>query len=258
MNIPNLPTDNLYKFCSIFGLILFVFGIYLIYDSNLEVYKARQKLVNLADDYIKSEPSIDSLDVKVISIDSVRMEFINPSKYRFSHPNIVKSYMVSLIVFGFLLGAFGFHRWYFKTQKYVDQILKNEALKIPYEKEYDIYKLIWSNIIDLRNATLQLRPFLDYKDKSKSDEEIKAERLSKHYDCYNRASEVIEKNKPFYSSQVFESILKAMKLTRFEAIDYEHDDDDRKKAMEQIDTIINELDHICELIRHRLDEMKVN
>ena len=32
MKIPNLPTDNLYKFLSIFGLVLFVFGVYMIKD----------------------------------------------------------------------------------------------------------------------------------------------------------------------------------------------------------------------------------
>lgn len=30
MNVPNLPTDNLYKFMAIFGLIIFVFSFYLI------------------------------------------------------------------------------------------------------------------------------------------------------------------------------------------------------------------------------------
>ncbi|TDT44961.1 hypothetical protein CLV90_2040 [Maribacter spongiicola] len=30
MNVPNLPTDNLYKFMAIFGLIIFVFSLYLI------------------------------------------------------------------------------------------------------------------------------------------------------------------------------------------------------------------------------------
>jgi len=32
MNIPNVPTDNLYKFLSIFGLILFVFSSYMLYE----------------------------------------------------------------------------------------------------------------------------------------------------------------------------------------------------------------------------------
>lgn len=52
MNIPNLPTDSLYKFISIFGLVLIVFGQYVIIsqttDLNQEkdLYNSEIKILN--------------------------------------------------------------------------------------------------------------------------------------------------------------------------------------------------------------------
>jgi len=267
--IPKIPTDNLYKFYSIFGLVLFVFGIYLIYNSTIEKYKAQQELirheiVNRAIEYIENTNETDSLNFMSDSIlskftptDILGLNQDLQSDRKYIDLEVVNVYIIIIILVGLILGAYGFNRWYYKTQKFADQIIKNEALKISYEKEYEIYRLIWSSIIDLRNATLELRPFLDYIDKGKSEEEIKNERLAKHNEYYSKAAEIIEKHKPFYPISVFESIYEAMKLTKFEAIDYAHDDDDRKKAKEQIDSIIHHLDQICELIRNRLDEVKV-
>lgn len=44
MTIPSVPTDNLYKFSAIFGLILIVFSSYMLDQSNSNIFTKLDKL----------------------------------------------------------------------------------------------------------------------------------------------------------------------------------------------------------------------
>ena len=44
MTIPNLPTDNLYKFISLFGLTLVVLYVFLNYKNDFELLNATAEL----------------------------------------------------------------------------------------------------------------------------------------------------------------------------------------------------------------------
>lgn len=56
MNIPTLPTDNLYKFIAIFGLVLFALGLYLDYTSfGLAIEKRIEYSNDLYKAYVESK-----------------------------------------------------------------------------------------------------------------------------------------------------------------------------------------------------------
>ena len=44
--------------------------------------------------------------------------------------------------------------------------------KIQFEKEFSIYSEMWGKLVDVKNATAELRPAMDQRDSSKTDEEI--------------------------------------------------------------------------------------
>ena len=151
------PTDNLYKFVSIFGLIIFLFSIYYPYqkahDLTFNVYeleseveyikfknkhlKGRVKIIEkrlekeenlekaqeIRDDFYKHEIELKKLLVKA-------SENINKAELLLFE---VKAYMwLGIIgnIFGVLLMWFGFRRWYIYIQKPNDEQIK----KTNYEK----------------------------------------------------------------------------------------------------------------------------
>jgi len=160
MNIPNLPTDNLYKFISIFGMIIFFGGALLFYRN------------------IDTSGSIPLRDISII--------FIFP---------------------GIIISSFGFYFWYNKTQKYQDKILKMETWKYIFEKQYQIYELLWSVLTKL---TIEIDKVIDDANlvvlNKVEDEDIFA--LSKEDNPFMIAAREFmikfEENKPFIPEDVYE------------------------------------------------------
>lgn len=137
---------------------------------------------------------------------------------------------------------------------------KNLIHKFQFEKEFNVYTDLWAKLIDLRNSTASLRPIMDYKEKDKTEEEIKTERLREQWTKLVAVGDTFDKNRPFYSKDIYKEIESLIKLSRFEAIDYQHGERNRdywEKAEENIKKIVESMDKIANLIRKRIEVVEV-
>ena len=125
MQIPSLPTDNLYKFLALSGLIIGVVSLFLLFQDayrsqellrqikeNIEVVKALQTLGQMEEALVTIAKSTASLE---------ELKFILEQK------EFNKSRGLTFACVGFFLSASGFVLWYVKVQRYQDKILKEQA-----------------------------------------------------------------------------------------------------------------------------------
>jgi hypothetical protein len=158
MDISKLPTDNLYKFLAIFGLIIFLASFYpYIVLSELEtsigevkddseiVYKKFSshkdwidKLSQLADS-TKDKKLIEKIfDISLEEKEKIDF-YYNEGLVVDKELNIIKNKLeqatylfyvcLGTQAIGFMLMYFGFKFWYQRLQKYQDMIIKREALR---------------------------------------------------------------------------------------------------------------------------------
>jgi len=165
MNIPNLPTDNLYKFIAIFGLIVFVFSHYIINDNFKTSARMNMELDSKIDILEKELDSINKIEsdisiftnireimngndiendsLKQITIDISEQAIEDKAKIMLSRVNrnnqlldeiertqkLIKINTLSRFDFNFFnvvsvvsifVIFYGFHRWYWKHQYYID------------------------------------------------------------------------------------------------------------------------------------------
>jgi hypothetical protein len=136
--------------------------------------------------------------------------------------------------------------------------------KIHFEKEFEILVNVWRSLADLTSTTLALRPVLDSIDPIKSEEERKLERLNNFSDSYMDFYEHVEKFRPFYPSDIYQTLLEISSIAQDEAYDYRllsHLRSDRnyrkdywEKAVKNSEKIINGIDKVCEDIRARVTD----
>lgn len=133
--------------------------------------------------------------------------------------------------------------------------------KLQFENEFNIYKEIWNSLVDLRNATLRLRPVYEKTDSEMTEEEIKLAKLNLFVERYNDFYEVLEKNKPFYSKLVYSSLKDVTDICYSEFVDFDvliiGDKDYWKIAIKNRKKIIELIELTCESIRNRIEEVKV-
>ena len=133
--------------------------------------------------------------------------------------------------------------------------------KVQFEHEFSIYKEVWVTLIELRMATMRLRPALDHINPDQSEEERTKERLNAFYAPFQEFRNVIEKNKPFYSSKVYESLEAVLEVCYGESVDFEYKERKKseyyKEARENHKKIIESIDRTCEAIRNRNNEVSV-
>jgi hypothetical protein len=169
MNIPSLPTDNLYKFYAIFGLILFVFGTYLEYKNLTEIIESQQQWAKADFKFFQdsvvdaknhrdydfyatelesaietgNEKSINELhDLIGKKIEEHKNLFVDVESSRLSfveHNNNLKAIRykskmfrflaIVIIITGLILMFYGFRNWQFKYQRYIDAEMKYKGLK---------------------------------------------------------------------------------------------------------------------------------
>ena len=133
--------------------------------------------------------------------------------------------------------------------------------KVQFEKEFQIYEELWAELVELRKATLTLRPAFDMVNPKESEEDRKRKRLIRFSDSIGAFIDVTDKNRPFYSEDVYESMGNLWKLAHSESVQYKHSDPYSdsywEKAQENRDTILTEIDKCCEMIRQRIGEVRV-
>ena len=132
-----------------------------------------------------------------------------------------------------------------------------------FEKEFHVYEEIWKALLELRNATMKLRPVGDFIDPNETDEERKRKRLERFGKAFDAFYPVVYENRPFLPSEVFNRLEESLKVMNSEASDYvrRRDEPDQprydpkywEKAEANAEKILKQTDAICEAIRRRIE-----
>nr|WP_319565196.1 hypothetical protein [uncultured Rhodoferax sp.] len=91
-----------------------------------------------------------------------------------------------------------------------------------YEKEYEVLSELTILLVDVRDASISLRPIVDFRDPDKSIDDIKDERLKRFFDARRSLYIAREKKRPFYPEEIYQTILSIEKIAHAESIDYQH------------------------------------
>jgi hypothetical protein len=133
--------------------------------------------------------------------------------------------------------------------------------KSRFDKEFEIYQRLWDSLVDLKFTTLALRPEMDHVPVDKTEDEIKQERLVKFADANNEFVKLMQKHKPFYSTEVNASLETINKVARGEAIGFQYQEKKSMKYWEEQqknkNEILEEIENCCSLIRVRIDSLSV-
>lgn len=165
--LPNLPTDNLYKFLAIFGLFLYLFGIIFFtfslekdtqinYELQAKVASSQFKIDKARIDCAEKNSGKTCLDPQKIGLDEGKLNdiLIDHIKNEFklkSLKELKDKYTYLFIgsgVIGLLLMLCGFYHWYRKVQKIQDALLSGQAIELD-------QKLL-KNQIELKNFVGQM------------------------------------------------------------------------------------------------------
>ncbi len=136
MNVPLPPTDNLYKFLAIFGLVIvvmsFIFPHLLIFDLETQIIKLNGEAAVLEYD-IQSYERNSKLKISATDEKQLRHRVAEVTGKKEIISGLAKQIKDLLgmlwiwIGLGIFLMIIGFQLWYFKVQKYQDRILKDDA-----------------------------------------------------------------------------------------------------------------------------------
>lgn len=274
MTLPPLPTDNLYKFISIFGLVLFAFSAYMYNDIHDKIYLKVDdySVKNEVLDSISKRDSIFSLNEELVA-EKIKVSMLEEQLKREvkEYPRLMKFYFV-MAMLGLVMIGFGFYYWYCKTQYYNDLILQNESKKmqgdkevlihkIQFEKEFTIYQELWKKLIDLKIFASLLRPEFEVVNGEQTDDERKKVRLEEFNLAFKECFNLYEKYKPFYSEEIYEEIRKTILIANREVIEYKrgksYTDEYWDNAEKNIDEIVSSTDIICQKIRDRIGMIKI-
>jgi len=131
--------------------------------------------------------------------------------------------------------------------------------KAHFDIEFGIYREIWRELVELRGATLSLRPVMDQVDPKESHEERKQKRAQRFNEAYKKLFAVIETNRPFYPAAIWQELQELLKIARAEVIDYRFQDPNRdfEKYWETAEAnqkqILDSIELCCDAIRERLE-----
>lgn len=129
MQIPNLPTDNLYKFMALTGLVLVVIGIIPYWVGGTKTQEIAGQV--LAKQIILIEAEIaDDDEFSRHEVAKLRGE-IKQLKFQWDRllqdRKFLRTLSSAFYSFGTFLSCFGFVLWYTRVQIYQDLLLKKQA-----------------------------------------------------------------------------------------------------------------------------------
>jgi hypothetical protein len=149
MNFPSLPTDNLYKFSAIFGLLITVISAYFPYtkigplkqqqiqiETELNVLSAVFAGISPELDRIKAEKQKIPLETwlrswqRITEVETKRAEIHgkNQQLMIMAYEIRLLAYLGTIgVVFGFVMFSMGVYFWATRVQKYQDMIIRHQA-----------------------------------------------------------------------------------------------------------------------------------
>jgi len=148
MNLPNLPTDNLYKFVALVGVVILIGASYFPivkareYQLSMVKLEGQLRLLNLELEYLKEKATHLKSDQD--NTGHNRTELIYEAhQLKMKHEKLkTKSEELRVLeldyvffssmqrigmLMGILTGILGFSLWYFKIQRYQDRQLKKNS-----------------------------------------------------------------------------------------------------------------------------------
>ncbi len=147
-----------------------------------------------------------------------------------------------------------------KLEKHISELSKEQFIhRLQFEKEFEIYKELWRAIRVLQGATGQLIPIIDFAPGDMTEDQVRKQRLIDITDSLEKVRDVIEMNKPFYSSAVYKQCAELTNISISQIVSFHYPGSDSSiywdlavKRVEQIKTI---LDNIEIAIRERIGNM---
>lgn len=123
-----LPTDNIYKFYALFGLLLFIFGfsavIYTTKSTNEFMVTA---LVDLEDLKSKTVPTVREATTKKLLERQIEVAKLDKE--------VFSNWSIGITALGTLLMFLGFYNWHSVIQPKLDELSELQLLKLRYEVE---------------------------------------------------------------------------------------------------------------------------
>ncbi len=149
---------------------------------------------------------------------------------------------------------------YFQQRKLQDLKRINEKQlhihKLLFDKELAIYQEIWKELVELRDISVKLRPQADMHDSKLSYEDVIKQRLKKAIEIGNSIILKVENNRPFYSTEIYNSLNKVIKLVKTEITDVQFGDRFTREYWAEgkinISKLLSTTDAVCEKIRARI------
>jgi hypothetical protein len=152
-----------------------------------------------------------------------------------------------------------------------DLAAKQHFSQIRYERELGVYEDLWPKLCDLQAAVISLRPILEFvPDHADEKEQATVEKKKCFWEAHNSLFKVVNHERPFYSSEVWEELDKLINLCWGEAVEWgicsniinmrarENREDYYEKSIKNADAIKKQIDKICEAIRKRLNKFDSN
>jgi hypothetical protein len=154
MNLPNLPTDSLYKFMALTGIVLLLGSLFILYknidnqitesklisikllDDTREQYNDLKRMQNqgikVINDSLKLK-ALSQLDVQYYNKEEKRADSIYNTLWQLYNNDLKKvstsvtsfyfSSLLCLMILGYVLTGLGFALWYVRIQRYQDYAL---------------------------------------------------------------------------------------------------------------------------------------
>ena len=138
------------------------------------------------------------------------------------------------------------------------EVLRSELVRqthmhrLSFEKEFEILSELWAAVVDLRAATLAIRPILDFIPREKTEEQVKEERLERFNKSYAECYQVVAKNRPFYPEDIYQTASKIMEISIDEVRQanlFGYKLEYWNKAEQNAGAIITGAESICQAIR---------
>lgn len=89
-----------------------------------------------------------------------------------------------------------------------------------YEKEYDVLGRLTELLVELRDASVNLRPVVDFSDPELSRDQVKQQRLARLFEAGQAVYLESQNKRPFFPGEIFDSIEAILKMSHLEAVEY--------------------------------------
>lgn len=101
-----------------------------------------------------------------------------------------------------------------------------------YQNEFNILMDLSERLIELRDASLGLRPVTDYVNPEESEEEKKTRRLNRYHDAAIALYRVYETRKPFYPDEIYQGVKDLDKVVWKEVVQYKNRSDSEGRGFD--------------------------